>query len=209
MSSMLMRVRLRRAAGRLADHGWPVTPGSYFNGARMACDRPTCWASSCHPLLPDWDRHSAQVGDHWRERPDSVLLPTGRLFDAIEVPALLGAKVRGFVGPIAILPTDRWMFLVRSGSTLRPELAHRFDIVQHGPGSWVPAPPTVLPEGQVRWQLSPQQVSWYLPDPAEVQQAMITALVSLDASFLDLPLNARRRSFVRPSTVEAALRRAG
>lgn len=211
---MLLRVRLRRAAVRFADHGWPVTPGSYFNGERMACDRATCWATSCHPVLPDWDRSpEIQIGQWWRERPHSVLLPTGLLFDVIEVPQLLGVKVRGVAAPIAVLPGARWMYFVRSGLALRPELEHRFDIVRHAAGSWVPAPPTFLPDGPVRWQLSPSQVGWNLPDPAEVQQAMVSALVSLDASFLDLPIHARQRSFVRPATasssMEAALRRAG
>ncbi len=215
---MLMRVRLRAAASRFADHGWPVTPGSYFNGERMACDRATCWATSCHPVLPDWDRATeVDLGHWWRERPHAVLLPTGRLFDAIEVPSLLGAKVRGVAAPIAVTPDARWLFLVRSGTALRPELEHRFDIVRHAAGSWIPAPPTVLPEGQLRWQLAPHQIGWQIPASEEVQEAMISALVTLDASFLDLPLNARRRSFVRTSTVPsavpsnmaAALRRAG
>jgi hypothetical protein len=196
---------LRHAAGRFADHGWPITPGSYFNGERMACDRATCWATSCHPVLPDWDRTTnVRIGIWWRERAHSVLLPTGRIFDAIEVPELLGTKVRGIAAPIAVMPGGRWLFLVRSGLNLRPELKHRTDIVAHGAGSWIPAPPTVLPQGQVRWLLSPRQLGWALPDPEEVQQAMISALVSLDASFLDLPLNAPRLSFVRSSAVEAA-----
>jgi hypothetical protein len=202
---MLLRLRLRRAAGSFTDHGWPVTPGSYFNGERMACDRPSCWASSCHPVLPDWERAAnAHIGDWWRERAHSVLLPTGHAFDAIEVPALLGIKVRGIAAPIATMPGARWLFFVRKGLRLRPELAHRPDIVGHGAGSWIPAPPTVLPEGQVRWLISPRQLDWHLPDPDEVQRAMLSALVSLDASFLDQPLQALRQPFVWPSTVEAA-----
>jgi hypothetical protein len=173
----------------------------------MACDRSTCWATSCHPLLPDWESNDDSC-DWWSERPHAVLLRTGRIFDVIEVPGLLGAKVKGIFGPIALLPTRRWMFFVRSGSMLRPELNHRLDIVQHGAGSWVPAPPTLLAEGSVRWHLSPQQVGWNLPLATEVQRAMLTALVALDASFLDLPLNARPRAFGRPHTVETALRRA-
>jgi hypothetical protein len=102
---MLLRVRLRTAAARFADHGWPVTPGSYFNGARMACDRPTCWATSCHPILPDWDRSTdVHIGQWWRERPHSVLLPTGRVFDVIEVPSLLGIKVQDVTAPVARPP---------------------------------------------------------------------------------------------------------
>lgn len=115
---------------------------------------------------------------------------------------------------------------MRSGAPLRPELDHRTDVVRHSAGSWIPAPPTVLPEGPVRWQVSPEQVGWRLPDAEEMQQALIEALIALDAAFLDLPVAARRRlapsasfgrpatlgrsvTLGRPSTMEASLRRAG
>jgi len=204
----LLRLRLRRAAQTLARHGWAVTPGGYFNGKRMACDRPTCWATSCHPLLPDWETR-AEAGEWWREKPHSVLLPTGRVFDAIEVPELVGCAVKGPCGPIAITPAGRWIFLVRSGTALRPELADCTDIVAHGQGSWIPAPPTLLPEGPVRWHLAPKQVDWQLPHPDEVQTALVAALVALDASFLDRPRASARpaRQLVAASTMGAAWRR--
>jgi hypothetical protein len=245
-----LRGRLRRAARRFADHGWAVTPGAYFNGQRMACDRATCLATSCHPVLDEWEGQSsiqpAQLDDWWHEHPHALLLPTGRNFDVVEVPALLGAhavcgpptgpgraSAAGRVrGPVAVTPTGRWMFLMGSGAPLRPELDHRTDVVRHCAGSWIPAPPTVLPEGPVRWQVSPEQVGWRLPDADEMQQALIEALIALDAAFLDLPVAARRRlappvslgrpvtlgrplalgrsvTLGRPSTMEASLRRAG
>ncbi|MEV4414135.1 bifunctional DNA primase/polymerase [Catellatospora sp. NPDC049609] len=207
----LLRRRLRLAAQRYADHGWAVTPGGYFNGRRMACDRADCLASSGHPLYDDWQARSstagAQLDEWWSERPHAVLLPAGRAFDVIEVPALLGARAvcgpptgpgvatsAGRVrGPVAVTAAGRWMFLMRSGGTLAPELDHRSDVVYHSLGSWIPAPPTVLPEGPLRWQVSPQRVGWQLPDPDQMQAALVRALVALDAAFLDLPVNARRR----------------
>lgn len=205
----ILRMRLRRTAQLLAGHGWTVTPGAYFNGKRMACDRPTCWATSCHPLLPDWETQT-RLGDWWQDKPHSVLLPTGRVFDAIEVPVLVGSATRGICGPVIVTPGGRWIFLVRSGPSLRPELADQTDIVLHAAGSWIAAPPTVLPEGEMRWHLSPQQVDWYLPDSLEVQSALVSALVALDASFLDRPISVRPARRLRaPSKVEAALRRAG
>lgn len=207
----LLRRRLRAAASRYADHGWAVTPGGFFNGRRMACDRPDCLATSCHPLLDDWETRSstatAQLDEWWSERPHAVLLPAGHTFDVIEVPALLGTQAvcgpptgpgratsAGRVrGPVAVTAGGRWMFLMRAGGTFASELDHRVDVVRHSLGSWIPAPPTVLPEGPVRWQISPQQVDWRLPDPDELQLALVRALVALDAAFLDLPVNARRR----------------
>jgi len=186
-----------------------VTPGGYFNGQRMACDRPTCWATSCHPLLPDWETATTLLGDWWDTKPHSVLLPTGRTFDAIEVPALVGSSMRGIGGPVMITPHGHWIFLMSPGTPLRGELAERDDIVHHGAGSWVPAPPTVLPEGPVRWHISPRQVGWQLPDSNETQKALLSALVALDASFLDRPADSRPiRIVMRQSPMEAALRRA-
>jgi hypothetical protein len=204
----MLRLRLRHAAQTLADKGWPVIPGGYFNGERMAYDRPTCWATSCHPLLPDWETSTAFC-DWWQDKPHSVLLPTGRVFDAIEVPALVGSAVRGVCGPTILTPNRNWIFLIRAGTPLMAELADRRDVVLHGLGSWVPAPPTVLPEGSVCWLLSPRQVGWVLPLAGAMQMALLSALVALDASFLDRPVDLRPlRLTTRPSPMAATLRRA-
>jgi hypothetical protein len=205
LSQNVLRIKLRHAAQTFTEKGWAVTPGGYFNGERMACDRPTCWATSCHPLLPDWETATPLVGPWWKDKPHSVLLPTGRTFDAIEVPALVGCSVRGIGGPVMTTPLGHWIFLVRPGVPLRTELEEREDIVHHGAGSWVPAPPTVLPAGIMRWHLSPRQVGWHLPDAEETQKVLLNALVALDASFLDRPADARPiRVLVRTSAMEAA-----
>ena len=202
----VLRIKLRHAAHAFADQGWAVTPGGYFNGQRMACDRPTCWATSCHPLLPDWETATTAAGGWWDDKPHSVLLPTGRAFNAIEVPALIGSSVWGIGGPVIITPNGRWIFLISPGTPLREELDERGDIVHHGPGSWIPAPPTVLPEGPVRWHISPRQVGWQLPDSGQAQKALLNALVALDASFLDRLADAHPvRVIVRQSPMEAAL----
>jgi hypothetical protein len=65
------------------------------------------------------------------------------------------------------------MFLVAPGDSLRPELAAHLDVVLHGPGSWVPAPPTRTPLGRVRWEVHPAVTGWRLPDPYAVQAALL------------------------------------
>jgi hypothetical protein len=188
--SPLERVRLRRVAVRYAAHGWEVTPGACLARSRFVCGRAGCPTVGCHPALEDWEHGAssdpARVATWWCSRPHGVLLPTGRAFDVLEVPAHLGRNVLdavdrhpagpGVRGPVVVTPTGRWMFLVRPGDPLRPELEHCFHVVRHGPRSWIPAPPTRLPEGPVRWAVAPEQVRWQLPDPYLVQNTLIESL---------------------------------
>ncbi|MEV0156146.1 bifunctional DNA primase/polymerase [Micromonospora sp. NPDC050686] len=186
----LERVRLRRVAVRYAVHGWEVTPGACLARSRFVCGRAGCPTVGCHPALEDWEqgasRDPARVATWWRNLPHGVLLPTGRAFDVLEVPAHLGRQVleavrshpagAGVRGPVLVTPTGRWMFLVRPGDPLRPELEHCYQVVRHDRGSWVPAPPTRLPEGVVRWAVAPEQARWQVPDSYLVQNALIETL---------------------------------
>nr|WP_308121439.1 bifunctional DNA primase/polymerase [Actinoplanes bogorensis] len=177
---------MRRAAARYAEHGWAVTPGARLSGHRFACGRPGCPIMACHPALESWEDTASvdpgQVQAWWRHEPYSVLLVTGRRFDVLDVPAALGLRVLGSTrlsrrreacGPVAVTAAGRWMFLVGPGVPLRSELDHRLDIVRHRRGSWIPAAPSRMPEGTVRWAVPPEQTQWRLPD-AEMVQAMLT-----------------------------------
>jgi Bifunctional DNA primase/polymerase, N-terminal len=194
------RLRLRRAALRYAAHGWAVTPGARLAGHRFDCGRPGCPIMACHPALESWeDRASAdpaQVRAWWRRRAHSVLLVTGRCFDALEVPAALGLRVLGTarltrradaLGPVAVTAAGRWMFLVAPGVPLRSELDHRLDVVRHGLGSWIPAAPSRMLEGPVRWAVSPEEARWLLPDAEVVQTLLIDALGAVRAPKLTVP----------------------
>lgn len=179
----LDRPRLGRAAARYATRGWDVVPGAFFAGARSRCDDPGCPTVGCHPASGLWQEMAthdpALVEAWWRHTPYAVLLPTGRTFDVIEVPAYLGRAALGLrarpPGPVAVAASGRWMFFVRRGDGLRPELASRVDIVLHGRGSWVPAPPTREPIGRSRWEVSPVVVGWRLPRSYVIQELLIRA----------------------------------
>ena len=190
--TLLDRARLRRAALRYAAHGWAVTPGARLTGHRFTCGRPGCPITACHPALESWEETASidavQVQKWWRHTAHTVLLVTGRRFDVLEVPATLGLKALGRArlhtgvlgveradarGPVAVTATGRWMFLVRPGLPLRSELDHRLDVVRHGLGSWIPAPPSRALEGPVCWAVAPERVRWRLPD-AEVVQGLLT-----------------------------------
>jgi hypothetical protein len=101
-------------------------------------------------------------------------LGTARLHADVLGPALAAGS-----GPVAVGATGRWLFFVRPGCALRPELANYLDVVRHGAGSWVPAPPSRMPEGVVHWAVAPRKVHWRLPDPEAVQQSLADALAAL------------------------------
>jgi len=184
------RIRLRRAAQRYAAHGWAVTPGAYLTQDRFTCGRAGCPIMGCHPAIESWEDDSStdagRVARWWRRRPYTVLLATGGKFDVLEVPAAVGLRVLGTVrlhagvlGPVAVTPTGRWMFLVRPGAELRPELVACLDVLHHGRGSWIPAAPSRTPEGPVRWAVAPEQTGWHLPESATVQTMLLDALEAL------------------------------
>ncbi|NUT32639.1 MAG: DNA primase [Hamadaea sp.] len=222
---------------------------------RFECGRPGCVTSSCHPALTHWDddatTDAAQIEEWWQDAPYSLLLATGHGIEVIEVPALLGARaVCGPVtgpgrpsatgalrGPVAVTPQDRWMFFVRTdegeagpaispkAQALRLELARREDVLFHTRESWVPLPPTRLRTGPVRWEVSPDDVEWRMPTNDQMQQALVAAMVALDASLLEsrhartvtpaarppaavFPLPARRTPRTRPDISMEVLRRA-
>src|SRR5262245_52757743 len=129
------RLRLRFAAQDYVAHGWPIVVGSRLCGDRFSCG-PGCRTVSCHPVPcqpsapPPRPLHDiAEVAAAWRRSPYSVLLPTGVRFDVVDVPAHIGTLARdALLGPVAVTPIGRWMFFVKPGSTLRPELAALCDV---------------------------------------------------------------------------------
>jgi hypothetical protein len=145
---------------------------------RYACG-PLCPTVACHPAVDRWEdaagTDTRTVEMWWARRAFSVLLATGRAFDVIEVPAQIGrpASRASVLGPVAVTPVGRWMFLVEPGDALRPELSAQADVVHHGPGSWIPAPPTRTLDGRVRWEVPPAVTDWRLPDPYAVQKALL------------------------------------
>lgn len=172
---MFQRLRLQRAAHRYADHDWPVVPGALLRGGRFDCDQLGCPTVTCHPAVPDWEREAlldpTRIAGWWQRAGYGVLLATGHAFDVLEVAGPVGrALARAARGPVAVAPPHRWMFVVRSGGGLLPALAGHSSVVLHRGGSWIPAPPTPLPTGAVRWATRPGHVAWEPADPGRLQR---------------------------------------
>ena len=179
------RSRLRRAALRYADAGWPVIPGAYLTGSgqrrRFDCGAPKCRTVACHPALVGWENEGTtddvKIDAWWAERAYSVLLVTGIAFDVLDVPASMGRRAmsanRPVRGPVAATSSGRWMFLVRPGHTLLPELERDPEVILHGWHSWVPAPPSLQVGGRVRWLIHPAEFHWRAANPYSVQALML------------------------------------
>jgi hypothetical protein len=182
----LRRAALRRAALRYAEHGWDVVPGACHVGRRFDCGRPSCPTEGCHPAVANWESVASsdpeRVAEWWSDLPYTILLATGRSFDVVEVSAELGRLAMmgqpevSLRGPVAVAGDGRWMFLVRPGHGLRPELLGRPGIVLHGYGSWIPAPPSRQLGGRATWRVAPEEPDWRLGDPYVVQLLLSRAL---------------------------------
>lgn len=181
----VFRADLKVSAIELAEHGWPVLPGTYRQAGG--------WTGGAHvdqtgpaPVLAEGAAGATldldAIESWWSARPYSVLLATGFTADLIEVSALVGRRVCAQlreaeqVVPVAATATGRWWFAVRAGEALRPELASRPDVVLHGRGSWVAAPPSEGPQGVVHWRVPPSACGWRLPDPYHLQVALLHVL---------------------------------
>ncbi|MFI2611947.1 bifunctional DNA primase/polymerase [Kitasatospora sp. NPDC018619] len=162
--------------------GWAVVTGDPAAGAtgpvRCPCGSPRCAAPGLHPSPGGAGRLRATRAE------GSVLFPTGRDFDVLDVPEQAGlqALVRlermgTQVGPVLAAPTGRLQFLVAAGTARRlPDLLYRMgwddaelDLTCHGEGGYVAAPPTVLGGlGPVRWLRRPTRDNAGCPPEARL-----------------------------------------
>ncbi|GAA2547673.1 MULTISPECIES: bifunctional DNA primase/polymerase [Streptomyces] len=175
------------------ERHWDVFPGTWLEVVdgthRCSCGDAACPAPGAHPAGPDWaDRAtgSATVARRmWQERPSaSVLLPTGRTFDAVSVPETAGflalARMRRMelpLGPVTLTPDRRMEFFVLPGAAAKvPHLVRKLgwtpsslDLRVLGEGAYVAAPPTRFgSRGAVQWACRPTPANRWLPDAEEL-----------------------------------------
>lgn len=173
--------RLRSAAMEYVMHGWGVLPGPACDGLRyMAghCERPV---DGLVPVLPSARtlRNAREVWSWWKLAPYGILARAGEAFDVISAPTVLVVEASGHPSfplngcPVAMAP-DGARFLVRTGATVRPELAeHRVRVAKRG--EIVALPPTRVIAGTVTWRVRPADTAWKLGDPDAVEAALWNA----------------------------------
>ena len=219
MVTMMRRRGRRRAAQRLpalgaaaqeyAAMGWPVCPGVHPSrgldgmpepGRACSCDRVGCPAPGAHPLSPTWQMQATVDGETirqwWEARPEAnVILVTGRVFDVLDVPALVGATALARMsagdvetGPVAVEGADRMLFFVTTrgspvdedewwscGLDSSPDMSTQTEALRwHCRDSFVLAPPSRYGTGQdVRWVRQP--AGQPLPDALRLLEFLVDA----------------------------------
>lgn len=175
------------------ERHWDVFPGTWLESVEGAeicsCGDAACTTPGSHPAREDWATQatgSATVARRlWNKQPkSSILLPTGRTFDAIDVPETAGflalarmERMELTLGPVTCTPDRRMQFFVLPGAAAKvPDLVRKLgwppaaiDLVALGEGAYVAAPPTRFgASGAVQWACRPTAANRWLPDAEEI-----------------------------------------
>jgi hypothetical protein len=191
VGSILFRRVLAESAARYAAAGWPVAAGAWWDGARYRCSA-TPYQVTGHHLsgqltghldsAAGWSLDSAEVRSWWTVHPHTLILPTGLVADALDVAAGPGVAIRhqlrraGVLVPAASLPGRRLLLFVAAGTPpadINP--VPGADLIHHGAGSYVPAPPSALQHGRASWLRPPWVDNWALPAADTVLHAIAAA----------------------------------
>ncbi|WP_328676504.1 bifunctional DNA primase/polymerase [Streptomyces sp. NBC_00322] len=175
------------------ERHWDVFPGTWLEAVegreRCSCGDTACPAPGAHPARPDWANQatgSAVAARRlWSKHSRaSILLPTGRTFDALEVPESAGflalARLERMdlpLGPVTCTPDRRMVFFVLPGAAPKiPDMIRTLgwtpsgiDLIARGEGHYVAAPPTRIGGyGAVQWARRPTPANRWLPDAEEL-----------------------------------------
>ncbi|MER5909650.1 bifunctional DNA primase/polymerase [Streptomyces sp. NPDC001982] len=184
---------LETAVRYAAERHWDVFPGTWLEAVegrhRCSCGDARCVAPGAHPARADWPAlatGSATVTRRMCQKQPtaSILLPTGRTFDALSVPESAGflalarmERMELTLGPVTLTPDRRMHFFVLPGASVKvPDLVRglgwsqgSLDLVALGEGDYVAAPPTRYgSSGAVQWACRPTPANRWLPDAEEL-----------------------------------------
>ncbi|MFI6285951.1 bifunctional DNA primase/polymerase [Streptomyces sp. NPDC051018] len=175
------------------ERHWDVFPGTWLEASEgrefCSCGDTDCPAPGAHATGPEWATQAtgsaAAARRMWGKHPKaSILLPTGRTFDVLDLPESAGflalARLERMdlpLGPVSCTPDRRMLFFVLPGAAVKvPELIRTLgwapssiDLVARGDGHYIAAPPTrVGGRGAVQWARRPTPANRWLPEAAEL-----------------------------------------
>ncbi|MER8186676.1 bifunctional DNA primase/polymerase [Kitasatospora sp. NPDC094015] len=192
------RRRALAAALAAAELGWPVLPGARTvrgPAGPCSCGDVCCPVPGGHPHEPSLlaATTDARMVRWWWERcsPGApVLVATGRTVCAVSVPAAAGARLLAWfdgigvpLGPVLATP-NRYLLLVAPYTLeeLGELLAERAwvpgSLRYHGPGGYLPLPPSRTGSGTVQWVRPPRPDGPWLPQIG----ALLAGLIALAAA---------------------------
>lgn len=184
---------LEAALGYIERRHWDVALGTevlrHDGQWSCSCGDPGCAAIGAHPAQRDWRKRisgqPSKAHEWWSAHPRaSVILPTGRVFDVLDVSEQAGClalarleRSEANIGPVAATPTRRMYFFVLPDS--RSKLARALpalgwsgadlDLICRGAGDYVVAPPSRMGiRGQAQWVRPPADSNRWLPDAEEL-----------------------------------------
>ncbi|MBQ0829346.1 bifunctional DNA primase/polymerase [Streptomyces tagetis] len=191
---------LETAARYAEERHWEVVPGAWLETTdgvpHCSCGDPACAAPGAHPAREDWAAQAtgsvSTVRRMWQARPAaSILLPTGRAFDALDVPETAGflalarmERMELALGPVTLAPDRRMRFFVLPGAAAKLADLVRgvgwspssLDLTALGEGGYVAAPPTRYgTRGAVLWARRPTPANRWLPDAEELVPSLAYA----------------------------------
>ncbi|MDT0438102.1 MULTISPECIES: bifunctional DNA primase/polymerase [Streptomyces] len=191
---------LETAVRYAEERHWDVFPGTWLEAVdgvqRCSCGDAVCAAPGAHPARDDWATQATGgatgVRRMWAKQPSaSILLPTGRTFDALRVSESAGflalarmERMELDLGPVTLTPDRRMHFFVLPGAGVKvPDLVRRLgwapaslDLTVLGEGTYVAAPPTRVGSwGAVQWACRPTAANRWLPDAEELISALAYA----------------------------------
>ncbi|HEV3172634.1 MAG TPA: bifunctional DNA primase/polymerase [Actinocrinis sp.] len=183
---------LTAALEYIEDQHWEIALGTETlrMEGRWAC---SCGDSGCpspgaHPAHRDWQKRASgqpsRAHEWWNASPQaSILLPTGRTFDVLDVPEAAGClglarmeRAGATVGPVAATPERRMYFFVLPNCRVKTVKLlsalgwgrTKLDLACRGTGDFVVAPPSRTPGGHVQWVRPPGEANRWMPDVEEL-----------------------------------------
>jgi hypothetical protein len=170
---------------------WAVARGTHRTAfGDCSCGLRGCPQPGAHPDGDGWKRTATNQVDliraRWRAEPDAaIVLPTGRLFDVLDVPAFASQEaltrldILGYrLGPVAETAEGRLLIWVASGTRVLYGLGDGgswpYDPLELNClscGDYVVAPPS----GGARWVYAPAATSWHLPTAYELAPTIAAA----------------------------------
>ena len=165
---------LRGAAMRYSAAGWPIAPTVPPAHEGVVCQH--------GPAGP------GEAQEWWSQESYGIALLTGVLFDVLQLPAWLGARLLpALEHRTGVIVEEgpgyaRWRFLVSPGYPAIAELGLiGGGACLIGAGRWVLLPPTPRPGGTTRWAARPPLVATVadtVPHSLHVQRAAVRAVAA-------------------------------